>query len=118
MFSKEVTMCIDSISAFSDYDDYLQDSRNDGHLVGLCSKVALALNHRHWLSEQATPLCSNGHFAKYAVIDRTKASDDPARIVHFLCEFHGCPFEALTYQAKALLPHQFILSLIYLKDRK
>lgn len=113
-------ICVGVDGSFEGHDDYLQYDRTGGFLKILCLKImsALATNHQFWQSNHAKPLCSKGHFAKYAVIDRTKAESEAGRIVCYLCEFHGCLFEALTYQAKALLPHQYILALIYLKDKK
>lgn len=105
--------------AVDGFEGYLEDDRysGNGYLKNICERIdTVSSNQKVWLSKQATRLCPHKHFAGYAVIDRTKDIKDPQRIVCFLCEYHGCPYQALTYQAKALLPNQYILALIYLKD--
>lgn len=106
-------MCVDAVGSFESDDNCLQYDVKDRSLEDLCSQIMLATSHRVYQSNQAKPLCNNKHLAKYAVINRTNAE-----ISCYLCEFHGCPFEALTYQTKALLPHQYILDLVYLKNKK
>ncbi|MBX7067577.1 MAG: hypothetical protein K1X28_10145 [Parachlamydiales bacterium] len=111
-------MSIEAVSNVG-YETYqFDDDSFNWYLRKHCSSVVKAFSsQKAWLSNQDKPLCHNNHFAKYAVIDRTKDVNDPQKIVCFLCEYHGCPFEARNYQAKALLPNQFILAIEYLKNK-